>query len=75
MKMMIIYINESVMVIRTFYNIKLIIDVHHMKTSKAYSKSIRSESQDIDDPQLAKMNLFFIKSKHAFRHYKNHDYF
>lgn len=46
-----------------------------MKTSKDYSKNGNNEAEDINDPKLAKINLFFIKSKHAFRHYKNHDYF
>ena len=28
-----------------------------------------------EEVNFAKMNLFFIKSKHAFRQFKNHDYF
>jgi len=28
-----------------------------------------------DERDFTKANLFFIKSKHAFRQYKNHDYF
>lgn len=30
---------------------------------------------DLEEAEFSKMNLFFIKSKHAFRQFKNHDYF
>lgn len=37
--------------------------------------SFENESLALSDTNFTKMNLFFIKSKHVFRQFKNHDYF
>ena len=33
------------------------------------------EVKEVHEVQISKANLFFIKSKHAFPVYRNHDYF
>ena len=33
------------------------------------------KEQEPEELSLSRMNMFFIKSKHAFRQFKNHDYF
>ena len=35
----------------------------------------KPQYQEGDEINFSKTNLFFIKSKHVFKHYKNHDYF